>query len=388
MRRNPLSPFVYFSRNPSKVLPMGLVIVLSVFLIASVATMVDSIDLTIQTMYAYTKSFTYVVPQRVTQKVPADQIAIIKNDPRVDRVMESSAFFTSVKTVFGRFPFIVIGVSDQDRAYLMQRVGTSLLPGGRMPADGMPEAVLSEPIAENKKVKIGDIIAGPDDQGGVSGSPVPVRLVGILRGPIWIAFTSKSFCDSTFLYSPKTTVFTAKSEKDLFAMNVDLLPEANKSRGRLNSAKVQLFSYQNLVHDLRDSLSSMYLIMGVVNGMVIFVIALMSGMLANIYFTQRLPEFAVLAAIGYQRATLIWRIIGETLLLTVAGWLAGGVVTVIGLTLMKSTLFEPRGLIINPHDLFAYEYTLPIPFCLTIFAVATIAVRLVRLDPVTIIERR
>ena len=35
-----------------------------------------------------------------------------------------------------------------------------------------------------------------------------------------------------------------------------------------------------------------------------------------------------------------------------------------------------------------YVYTLPIPFCLTLFAVATIAVRLIRLDPVTIIERR
>jgi hypothetical protein len=37
---------------------MGFVIVLSVFLIASVATMVNSIDLTITTIYGYTKAFT------------------------------------------------------------------------------------------------------------------------------------------------------------------------------------------------------------------------------------------------------------------------------------------------------------------------------------------
>jgi putative ABC transport system permease protein/lipoprotein-releasing system permease protein len=302
--------------------------------------------------------------------------------------MESSAFFTNVKTVFGRFPFIVIGVSDEDRDYLMQRVGTSLLPGGRMPANGMPEAVLSQPIADNKHVKIGDIIAGPDDENGVSGSPIPVRLVGILKGPIWIGFSSKSFCDRTFVFSPRSTVFTTKNPGDLMALNDLLMPTKHKSAGKLNTAKVQLYSYQNLIKDLQDSLSSMYLIMGVVNGMVIFVIALMSGMLSNIYFTQRLAEFAVLAAIGYQRKALILRIVGETLLLTLAGWVSGGIVTMIALSIMKSTLFEPRGLIIDPFDLFAYTYTLPIPVCLTVFAVATIAVRLIRLDPVTIIERR
>jgi ABC-type antimicrobial peptide transport system permease subunit len=369
-------------------MPMGLVIVLSVFLIASVSTMVDSIDLTITTIYAYTRYFTYAVPQRVTQRVPADQIAIIRRDPRTDRVMEASVFFTNIKTVFGRFPFVVLGVSDENRDYLMKRVGTEVLPGGRLPADGMPEAVVSEPIAENKHIKVGDIIAGPTDSGGISGSPVPVRLVGLLRGPIWIAFTSKEFCDNTFLTAPRSTVFTTKKPGDLLRLNEELMPALHKDRGRLSPMRVQLLSNQNLVRELQESLSSMYLIMGVVNGMVIFVIALMSGMLSNIYFTQRIAEFAVLAAIGYQRSALILRVVGETLLLTLAGWICGGIVTMLALNILKGALFEPRGLIINPYDLFAYEYTIPIPFFITLFAVVTIAVRLVRLDPVSIIERR
>ena len=367
---------------------MGLVILLSVFLIASVATMVDSIDLTITTIYAYTRSFTYAVPQRVTQRVPASQIAIIRADPRTDRVMEASLFFTNIKTVFGRFPFVVLGVSDDNRAYLMRKVGTSLLPGGRMPADGMPEAVISEPIAENKHMKVGDIVAGPTDQGGISGSPVPVRLVGILKGPIWIAFTSKEFCDNTFLTAPRSTVFTAHDTRQLLALNEDLMPALHKDRGHLNPTRVQLLSSQNLIQELQESLSSMYLIMGLVNGMVIFVIALMSGMLSNIYFTQRIAEFAVLAAIGYQRKVLVARVVGETLLLTLFGWVCGAGFTVLALSIMKGSVFEPRGLLIDPYDLFAYEYTIPIPFFITLFAVATIGFRLIRLDPVSIIERR
>ena len=383
----PLGPINYCRRNPGKTLPMGFVIVLSVFLIASVATIAASIDLTILTIYGYTRHYTYAIPQRVTQRVPADQIKIIQADPRTDRVMEASIFFTNIKTVIGRLPFVVLGVTPENRDYLLKRVGTQILQG-RLPAESMPEAVISEPIANNKKVKIGDIIAGPTDEGGISGSPVPVRLVGILKGPVWIAFTSKSFCDSTFLTSPRSVVYTAKNPTELFALNESMMPAEKKNDGKLKPGKVQLLSFQNLVYALRDSLSSMYLIMNVVVGVTIFVIALMSGMLSNIYFTQRIAEFAVLSAIGYQRARLLLRVMGETLLLTVAGWVTGVAVTLLVLGYFKSTVFEPRGMIINAQDWSVYWYTFPLPFTITIFAVVTIAVRLMRLDTVSIIERR
>ena len=385
--RNPLSPITYFQRNPGKVLPMAFVIVLCVFLIASIATMVNSIDLTILTIYGYTRSFTYAIPQRVSLRIPEDQVKIMRADPRIDRVFEGSVFFTNIKTVMGRFPFVVLGLSKDNRDYLLQRIGTGLK-AGRMPAEGMPEAALSEPIAENKHVKIGDLIAGPTDEGGISGSPVPVRCVGILRGPTWFAVTSKSFCDQTFLTTPRTMIYTTKDPHQLFAVNNDMLPNKHKSSGRLDARKLNLLSYQNLVAELRDSLSSMFLIMGVVNGTVIFVISLMSGMLSNIYFTQRISEFAVLSAIGYRRSNLIARIVTETALLTTLGWAAGALVTVVFLSYFKTAVFEPRGLIINPRDLYAYQWTVPIPFAITAFAVTTIAYRLMKLDPVTIIERR
>jgi len=183
-------------------------------------------------------------------------------------------------------------------------------------------------------------------------------------------------------------IYTTKDPRDLFPLNDELLPNKHKEKGRLDARKLNLLSYQNLVAELRDSLSSMFLIMGVVNGTVIFVISLMSGMLSDIYFTQRISEFAVLAAIGYRRSQLIGRIVLETALLTIIGWAIGAVVTVVFLTCFKTTIFEPRGLIINPRDLYAYKWTIPIPFAVTAFAVTTIVYRLMKLDPVTIIERR
>jgi hypothetical protein len=55
---------------------------------------------------------------------------------------------------------------------------------------------------------------------------------------------------------------------------------------------------------------------------------------------------------------------------------------------MKGSVFEPRGMLIDPGDPLSYLNTLPIPVFITLFAVATISFRLAKLDPVTIIERR
>jgi ABC-type lipoprotein release transport system permease subunit len=385
--RHPLSAFIYFARNPGKVLPMGFVIVLSVFLIASIASLANSIDRTILTIYGYTRYFTYVVPQRGALRVPEEEIAKVKADPRVDRAMEASLFFTNIKTVIGQLPFVVLGLSPDNREYLLKRIGTEVVQG-RLPAEGMPEAALSEPIAKNKNVKIGDIIAGPMDEGGIAGAPMPVKCVGILKGPVWAAVTTKSFCDTTFLAAPRSTVFTTKNPADLMAVNDVMQPQANRTAGKLSPAKAMVLSRQNLISQLRESLSTMYLIMAVVNMTVIFVIALMSGMLSNIYFTQRIAEFAVLSAVGYQRTQLIGRIIVETALLTLIGWIIGAVVTYLFLSYFRESLFEPRGLFIDPLDRFAYAYTIPIPISITLFAVGTIALRLMRFDPVTIIERR
>ena len=156
----------------------------------------------------------------------------------------------------------------------------------------------------------------------------------------------------------------------------------------LNKVRVQVFSFHSLVDELRKTLQAMYLIMGLVNGTVIFVVALMSGMLSNIYFTQRISEFAVLSAIGLRRRTLMIHAVSETAILTSIGWVIGSLVDLAFMSGLRGSLFEPRGMLINPNDPFAYLYTLPIPIFITLFAVATVAFRLSRLDPVTIIERR
>ena len=344
-------------------------------------TIVDSIDLTVLTIYNYTKVFTPVLPRAIQPRVPSDVQAQIRKTPGVDRMIETSGFFFNINTVFGKLPFVCFGVTDENRAYLMQRAGVTLEAGGRLPLPGKPEAVISEGLARNKKVKVGDIIATPLDAGTFVPAPANIKLVGILKGPTWMAFTSKKFTDDNLPLVPHSLlVTTTDTEKQR--------EFGDKLFASLNKVQVQVLSFNNLVETLRTSLASMYLIMHLVNGTVIFVVALMAGMLSNIYFTQRISEFAVLAAIGLRRSTLVWHAVSETAILTTLGWLVGVAFNYAVLSAMKGSVFEPRGMLIDPGDPVSYFNTLPIPIFITLFAVATISYRLSHLDPVTIIERR
>jgi len=359
-----------------------------VFLIASVVTIVNSIDLTVLTVYNYTKVFTPVLPRLSSAplglgpiRVAPEVQAQIRKKPDVDRMIETSGFFFNINTVFGKLPFVCFGVTDANRDYLIHRAGDALAPGGRMPLPGKPEAVISEGLARNKKVKIGDIIASPLDTGTFVPAPAKIKLVGILNGPTWMAFTSSRFTDENLPQVPRSLLVTTKNVATQRAFG-DVLFNS------LDKVQVEVLSFNNLVETLRTSLASMYLIMHLVNGTVIFVVALMAGMLSNIYFTQRISEFAVLAAIGLRRSTLVWHAVSETAILTTLGWLLGVAVNFAVLSAMKGSVFEPRGMLIDPGDPLSYLNTLPIPVFITLFAVATISYRLSHLDPVTIIERR
>jgi hypothetical protein len=377
---HPLSPVTYCRRNFARILPMGVVIVLSVFLIASVVTIVNSIDLTVTTVYNYTRVMTPIVPQRDSLNIDDRDRKTIASEPGVDRAIDAQGMFMNINTVFGQVPFLLIAVPPDQRDYLLARAHDKLITG-RMPIPGRPEAVLSTGLVFNRKLKLGDVVVAPTDTGGLAGSPIPVHLVGVIDGPTWIAFTSPEFVDVATPLMPKYLLVTSKSPSGLPALSARLDKD-------VNTVDVQVLSFHNLVSQLRTSLESMYLIMTLVNAMVIFVVALMSGMLSNIYFTQRITEFAILSAIGIKRAVLLWHAVSETAIVTGFGWAAGLLFTWGALSFLRGRLFEPRGMLIDPHDPIAFLYTIPIPLMITLFAVLTIWARLSRLDPVTIIERR
>jgi len=375
--RSPLSPWLYFRRNPGKTLPVAFVIVVSVALVASVVSLVDSIDLTVLTMYGYQKHFAVVTPRNALAVSP--EIAdVLRRQPRVAEIYPARPAFTVVKTIFGKMPFVVFGLPPEGRQCALARCGLRVA-SGRLPEEGKPEVALHADIARNRRLRLGDVVLEPDSED--SYSIVPMKLVGTFEGPVWLAMTSESFIRRHFPVAVQGYVVFARNAAEQRVLDRALDRAVDNRRARV-------WTYATLVKDTKDALSSLYLIMTVVIAIIVFAIAFLTGMLANIYFTQRLPEFATLAAIGYQRRALLLRVLGETGLLCLIGWALGSVVTVGVLYGIKAWIMTPRGMLLDPFDFAAYRFTIPLPLTIAAFALIAIGRRLWRLDPVSVIERR
>lgn len=358
---------------------MVFVIVLAVTLVASVVTIVRSIDLTIFTLYGYNRYLTGLTPRNALQVAP-EVVAKIEKLPELGKLYPAHSYQVMVKTIFGKMPFALFGLEPPARKLMLERCGLRLIEG-RMMQEGAPEAVISVDVARNLGLKIGDIISKPDAQD--SYAPIPIRLVGLLGGPVWLGMTSKSLVDT---HSPFTWVgyiaFSPRpSQAEQRRLDAAIDRVVDKSRARV-------WKFAGLVEEAQSALTNLYMIMNIVIGIIVFAISFVCGLLSNIYFTQRLPEVATLSAIGYPRSFLLRRACGETGLLCLLGWLLGGVCTVGLMFLIRALFLTPQGLLLNPFDLRAYLFTLPLPLTITLFAVITIALRLSALDPVSIIERR
>lgn len=372
-----LNPLLYLRRNPGRTLPMMIVIMLAAASVASVVTIVHSIDLTVYTLYGSNRYMTGITPRNAIT-IDEEVVSKVRNLPEVGFLCPSHSYQTMVKTIFGKMPFPIFGLDARGRKLMMERSGVSLAQG-RLIEDGKPEALISEDVARNLGVRIGDVISQPESTD--SFAPEPVRLVGTLRGKVWLGLTSRALVDRLSPYTFHGYIAFAPTTAGQRRLDKAIEHILDKKRARE-------WQFSGLVKETRSSLSNLYLIMNIVIGIIVFAISFVCGLLSNIYFTQRLPEIATLSAIGYSRAKLLWRAVAETGILCAVGWLMGACLTVGLLQVVRLIALAPKGLLLNPVDPDSFLLTLPLPITITAFAFFTIWWRLNTLDPVSIIERR
>lgn len=372
-----LNPFLFLRRNPGKAAPLVMVIAIAVTLVASVVTLVRSINLTIQTLYGYNKYVTGMTP-RNNLTVDADIVEKTKKTPGIGEMMGVHSYTLQVKTIFGKMVFPLFGMEERHQRIMLERCGVRLAEG-RMPQEGKPEAIISSDVARNMNFKLGDFVCTPESEDNYA--PVPVKIVGLLEGRVWLALTSKSFVDENSPITGAGYLVIAKEGYSQEKLDKEIENTVDKSR-------VRAWTYQGLLRTTQNALVNLYLILNIVVGTIVVSISLVCGLLSNIYFTQRLPEVAMLSAIGYPRRDLLRRAIGETVLFCVLGWALGVALTICFMKTVQVVLLAPKGLLLDPFDPRALVFTTPLPFMVSGVAWLTIGLRLSRLDPVSIIERR
>lgn len=355
------------------------VIVLAVLLVSGIISLINSIPLSIRTIYSYNREFLALTPRGDSTAMPGIVKDLKAHSPvPIERVMIIRGAGSQVKSIVGKWRFFIFGFHDADMKWYLHRQHADSVTG-RLPVDGAAEALISEPVARNLKLKLGDVLLGPKLDENYS--PHDVRVVGIANTDRWLMVTSYAYLNANHL--PPLDVALVSAADLTQQRRLDTWAEHY-----FKGSKTQVISYEQIEKDTQEMFATLYKILNVVIATLALVITFMMGMLMNIYQTQRLVEFGLLQAIGYTKRQLLRRVLLENIGVILLGWASGLVVAYWLLRLAKMLLMDPNAYALNTEDLLAYSYTTPIPFAILVVAVATVILRFRRFDPVSIVERR
>ncbi|MCG9894942.1 MAG: ABC transporter permease, partial [Fimbriimonadaceae bacterium] len=143
-----------------------------------------------------------------------------------------------------------------------------------------------------------------------------------------------------------------------------------------------------LDRETEETFEILYKILNVVITILVGVITVMMAMLMNIYQLQRVPEFGLLQAVGFTRKRLLGRVMVETVILVSVGWVLGVLCAFGMLHVIKARLMDPNAFMLDPADLVAYLYTIPVPLAILAASVIGLWRSFRRFDPISVVERR
>lgn len=363
---------------------------MAVMLVASIVCLIDSIPLSIRTIYAYSARLTGVTPRGDPTQTPVLIQEIKKLSPvPLERTIVCRASGAEVQSIVGKWPFTVLGLSQEDMGYYLRRMESKGIQG-RLPTPGEPEAVISRPVATNLRLVIYDpkapkalrkrgLLLSPDRS--EAWSPKPVKIVGIVDTDKWLMLNTIEYQRENHFPPVDVGLVFTHSEKDQRVFDKWALKHF---KGR----RALIVAYSETKKNADEMFNTLYVILDVVIGTLVLVITFMMGMLMNIYQSQRLVEFGLLQALGYTKRQLVKRVILEGVSLVILGWLLGCVAAYGLLNLANLVLMSPKAFAIDTLDPVAYRYTVPLPIAILVVAVGTVVLRFRKFDPVGVVERR
>jgi ABC-type lipoprotein release transport system permease subunit len=331
----------------------------------------------------------------VGRAVDPGLIAQIRSHPAVARVVHATLLHLAISVPPATETVALIyGVSEADLPYLVDLFGLHLKEG-HLPRARSNEIVLSETLAKNRRVHVGDTVGQPVYERDDS-IPSEMVVVGILQqrtahpragqtpssSDIALGFVSSEYVEGHELYSSRSVhllVVPAEGHK----AELDRWLEEN-----IASTQTLVGTYDTRLHEMRQATRNMFLLFAAIESVVAVVAATALAALNTIFFAQRRDEFGLLHAVGRSRTWLILRTTKETISVVVVAWLIGAAVCIVGLLYAQANVYTPIGLRLNLLNLSPWLFTFPIPVTVVAASTGTIAHMLSKLDPISIIERR
>jgi len=390
---NPLKPAFFYRRHPLRSVlligSMGIMILAVVLFIFSLSITSDAKE----PFLDYLTHVSIVQSPGMVNSLDPSGLALVKEHPSVERVIPFAPRYNMLNVYIPPFasadgsPF---GVYHDDLIYLVELYGLDLKQG-HLPRPGTNEMVISEALAKNRNLKIGDVVGDPE-QPAYPGAPALDQefvISGIFSQPKepktgngW-GFISLEFLEnqSTFEIpgSPSILIVPKEGQKDqlddwleneLAQQNISVVTYRQEVTQNRNKARQNMFSIA-------------YLEIGLA-----VVSAIGLAILNHVFTSERQMELGVLHALGFGRRHLVRRLLGETIYIIGITWGINALLFLITIVCLQFGIYKPMGLTFNIFKLTPWLYTLPIPIVVLASSSLTNFRMLSKLDPISIVDRR
>jgi len=315
-------------------------------------------------------------PQPGLDKLVADSERI----PGVAFVKRDAYSNLDINLLAGNAQFDLYGFDPPGMGQLLSLYGDRIV-AGRLPAANANEIAVSEEIARSRHVWVGGKVGNALDE--LDRLPDTFTVVGIIQGPTRLGVIPLDYMTEHYLFERRYQGLVVVPQPGHEQAVHDQLQKL------VAGSAFRLFDWAYIKSKIDSLIANLDAINTFLILLVTIVLSLVVGLLNNLFFRQRMNEFGLLAAVGYSRWGLILRVAWESLGVTLAAWLIGVGLGVAVLSWFNLTFIVPHGLLMNIFDWNVLAlHTLPIPLMVFAFGMGTVAWQLLRLDPISIIERR
>lgn len=380
--RRALSARTFLLRNPRRVVPLALITALVTALMVAVITPLNMIEETSEVYLRPLRTLTIVTP-RLRRDFDDSLDRLLDANPAMDARRRGKMLWMRTPLVVGYGIAPLAAVDDEFQEDFLERLGTRLVEG-HLPEPGTDGAAIHRAVLRARDMAIGDAfgqLVDPKDD-----LPGRFTVVGVLEGPARVGLVDLAYTSiPDYVLARRDLVEVVYAQAGRKAESDAWL----KSAAREDGEKVfRVIDDATVQAELEESVKNLPVLVGFISGAVALIVALVTCLLHVITFQARMDEFALHLAVGQPRRRLLGKLIRETSAIALAGWLGGLALGIGVVALYKQWVLEPKGIDMRVFDHRPILYSASVPLLSAIASAGALAVRLRRVDPVAIIQRR
>jgi len=383
----PLSSLTFYPRHRGRGMILIAAMALMILGVSFPAFLFAPMADTMQTFVKPLRQIGVVTP-RAGIAVDPGVAAQIRIHPTVAHVIPALNLPLEVQMPPLDWPISIYGLSQDDMQALMPLYELQLKEG-RLPQPRTSEIAISEAVAQNRRLHVGDMIGQPvnEQDGAIRTEMVISGILSYLshaqgEDDPWLGFAWYEYLTSHELYAQHPVhLLVVPHEGQKAEMDAWLRQDLHS-----DLVEVRTFDWLRRMFPLLGLL--LLGVFGVVESLIAVVAAVAMAVLSYVFFVQRRDEFGILHAIGRSQPWLVMRTVGETVSVVTLAWLIGAAMCGAGLAYMQTALYAPRGLALDFLNPTPWLFTLPMPLAVVVVSGGLVARMLSRLDPVSVIERR